>query len=521
MKRIKQLLKLILVSTICLISSCNKKELLNNATIPIKETDNILNSNSQILDTLVIKNISNGTITIDKSKLKSTIKPGDIIVSPPSSLTEAGLLVKVLSISENSNQIICTTEPAALNDAFKQLNINYTQSDTFSIISDGINKSDGTVTIKLNKNITSDIKMTGTIMLNIPSVKIEYLKKSNSIEPEKILFQVELNTYGSNITFTNTNSKLLSIDKVTLKQVILPDIRFLVPFITPVGVIPIPMLFGQVVNLDILPLKILGAASFTTSPKIKVVMGLKYENGVWFSIDERTVDASSMKLFKKDFTPNLNVTADLILFNPQYEIHPYKIENLKGKLSIPNSLNLKVQNQTPNYTLMYNMGFEASAEGKFWGVKKVSLSKGIIEKKILEGDFPYEIGDTAFGGIVTGLDSSGLHGFVTSKFDISDGVNPDGTADWSTANQLCRNWTVNGYSNWTLPTQSQLYQIYIHRNKIGNFLTACNDFHICTYWSSTPTPDQKFISALYFTNGTFWSNYVPTAQARVRPVRLF
>lgn len=144
-----------------------------------------------------------------------------------------------------------------------------------------------------------------------------------------------------------------------------------------------------------------------------------------------------------------------------------------------------------------------------------------IDWQVIRFESKYEIGDAAFGGIITGLDPMGFHGFVTSKFDISDGVNPDGTVDWSTAKQLCRNWTVNGFFDWTLPTESQLLQMYIQQNKIGNFSTSCVDFRNCTYWSSTPTPDQKFISALYFTNGTFWSNYVPTAQARVRPVRLF
>ena len=53
-----------------------------------------------------------------------------------------------------------------------------------------------------------------------------------------------------------------------------------------------------------------------------------------------------------------------------------------------------------------------------------------------------------------------------------------GSAKWSTANEMCTNSRIGGYSDWRLPTLSELAYMYTHREEIGGFTTGL-------YWSST------------------------------------
>ncbi len=63
-------------------------------------------------------------------------------------------------------------------------------------------------------------------------------------------------------------------------------------------------------------------------------------------------------------------------------------------------------------------------------------------------------------------------GLMVQRKDISTSA-----LNWSSADQLCENSTVGGFTDWRLPTLDELTSIYGERNKIGNFKTS-------TYWSS-------------------------------------
>ena len=75
-------------------------------------------------------------------------------------------------------------------------------------------------------------------------------------------------------------------------------------------------------------------------------------------------------------------------------------------------------------------------------------------------------------------------GLMIQKYDISSGAN------WSTANSLCQNSTVGGYSDWRLPTKGELQSLYSYAvsvnwnaNQIGYFYH--NSASDSKYWSST------------------------------------
>ncbi|MDR2234338.1 MAG: DUF1566 domain-containing protein [Tannerella sp.] len=73
---------------------------------------------------------------------------------------------------------------------------------------------------------------------------------------------------------------------------------------------------------------------------------------------------------------------------------------------------------------------------------------------------------------------------------------------WTTANILCNNLTVNGYSDWRLPTSTELEIMYEQRNAIGGFKTTLQDIYTDTdgnsrgyypiYWSSTYGYDGNY-----------------------------
>lgn len=66
-------------------------------------------------------------------------------------------------------------------------------------------------------------------------------------------------------------------------------------------------------------------------------------------------------------------------------------------------------------------------------------------------------------------------GIMVQKTDISTN-----TLSWSSANTLCESSTTGGYTDWRLPTKTELAAMYNERNAIGGFNSSSPH-----YWSST------------------------------------
>ena len=106
-------------------------------------------------------------------------------------------------------------------------------------------------------------------------------------------------------------------------------------------------------------------------------------------------------------------------------------------------------------------------------------------------------------------------GIMVQKNDISSG------ADWSTANSLCNNSSVGGFSTWRLPTFGELRTLYNQRTTIGGFSTTQSGSR---YWSATA--DSYYGSSYHeyidFNNGSSDSYSGPKANSntyRARCVR--
>jgi len=95
------------------------------------------------------------------------------------------------------------------------------------------------------------------------------------------------------------------------------------------------------------------------------------------------------------------------------------------------------------------------------------------------GQIEYNIGDTAFGGVIFYLTPNGKSGLVVS-------VNDQGFGDWKDATDNVNipknhNNISKEFIDWRLPTKHELGLIYtlLHLNGIGNFKNESR------YWTST------------------------------------
>lgn len=101
------------------------------------------------------------------------------------------------------------------------------------------------------------------------------------------------------------------------------------------------------------------------------------------------------------------------------------------------------------------------------------------------------------------LQSAGL---MVQKRDLSEsGIS------WDSANNLCENSTVGGFTDWRLPTIEELGTLYTNKEKIGNFKNT-------KYWSSSITGNQYYYYYVDFANGTM-DFYRPESNYYVRAVR--
>ena len=83
-----------------------------------------------------------------------------------------------------------------------------------------------------------------------------------------------------------------------------------------------------------------------------------------------------------------------------------------------------------------------------------------------------------------------------------------GAGPWDSANTMCNSSTLAGFSNWRLPTKSELLTLYNNKYFIGGFKDAY-------YWSSTEDDGAYYVD---FSNGNVALGY-QSFSAFVRCVR--
>ena len=174
-----------------------------------------------------------------------------------------------------------------------------------------------------------------------------------------------------------------------------------------------------------------------------------------------------------------------------------------------------------------------------------------------EGNINVQVGDEAFGGIVFYVDETGQHGLVAAMQDLSDeangvdgfgntgyefgcyGENVDGADNSSmgsgyqntldivqdcatvyggvTAAQAALNSVINGFNDWYLPSQDELYQMYLLKDIIGGF----GDTYYRSSTESNLLGDMIRSYTVYFGNGSIDPYRNKNYYHKVRPIRSF
>lgn len=412
--------------------ACKKKGEVNPpATNP---TGNILSARSHIVDTTTITGIMDNYIILSKTNTQFRPNIGDILIGNPTVDNPDGFLRKVISITDGPSQVTCNTEATSLKEAFDQLTIDQTFLDT---ISSGIVLRTGpTFSVKFqdNNTIAPGCKLNGELILNIPSIQIQYISVKGSIDPERILLKAEFNTDGSSLEISKTdNTSTQPIEKTIAEFKWKVFVLIPVP-VPPLGIVVVRVPFANKIALKLSP-SMSAKLKWTTLPKISATLGAKYENGDWSSLSTFSIDASAMPLSRLDFTPNVSITAGVKL-TPEYSITPYAVDALKAFFSVPNSLDLTIQPfTTPNYSLKYKLDISGGVKQDFYtGIKQeYSLTVNAITKTILEGNWVKTVPN-----VITGSISS-----VTQTTAISGGDITDDGGDLISARGVCWNTSHN------------------------------------------------------------------------------
>lgn len=369
--------------------ACKKENKEGPPALPA--TGNYLTANSAIVDTTAITGVTATTVSLSKTSITTPPKAGDIILAAATISNPDGLLRKVVSVTDNAGQYVITTEQAGLNEAFRQLDINTVYESDFA------SNTSITKGVSLGFNFSSDgtsipgIKVSGALKVNIPSVKIEYVKKDGSMMPEKVLIQADMNTDGSSLEITNkSNNSVKLANESVLKEIPLPVIRIIIPITTPVGIFPLPVPLHQKVILKWLPITVSSKASFKISPKINVSFGAQYGKSGWQDISSLSSNISADSLMQNNFNTLLDINASFTIFKPVYEIAPYNSDLLKAQVEIPNVLKFDFKpTSIPQYALKFSTTVTGKISSKLWLGEKneFSISIPLVDKTIKEGSW--------------------------------------------------------------------------------------------------------------------------------------
>ncbi|MDF2192846.1 hypothetical protein [Paraflavitalea sp. CAU 1676] len=423
--------------TAAILYGCKKENKDNNQEPDIPATGNYLNAKATVLDTMLITQVTAESVSINRTTGSVTPKAGDILVAPATIANPDGVLRKVVSVVVSANQYACTTEQAGLNEAFRQLDINSVYENDFT--------ANSTVAkgVSLGFNFSTEgtsipgVKITGTLKLNIPSVKLEYVKKDGSLMPEKVLIQADLNTDGSALEITNKSPNSIKLlEEVTLKEIPLPVIRLTIPVTTPLGIFPLPVPLHQKVILKWLPVTISNKAAFKISPKINVVFGAQYGKNGWQNISTFSSNISADSLLQDNFNTLLDMNASFTLFKPVYQIAPYNSDVLKAAVEIPNELEFDfTPNRTPQYALKFSTSVTGKVSSQLWlgEHNEFTLSVPLIDKTIKEGSW-LPRPDTLY--IVAGNNQMGKTGQYVSPLsvevkDVAGRLYPGAKVEWT------------------------------------------------------------------------------------------
>jgi hypothetical protein len=190
------------------------------------------------------------------------------------------------------------------------------------------------------------------------------------------------------------------------------------------------------------------------------------------------------------------------------------------------------------YSTIYNLTPNSIYYYRAYAINSQGVNYGQVNQ--FQTSVQLQLGQSYQGGVIAYLDQTGIHGLVALQNDLSPsmwgcfqsliqgadgscfGCGIQNTNDILNgcgspgAAFLCYNLSINGYSDWYLPSHSELDWLYQNRIVIGGFNTNTTG---SWYWSSTEF-DANNAEFINFNNG-FDGNYYKNISLNVRPIRKF
>jgi hypothetical protein len=170
-----------------------------------------------------------------------------------------------------------------------------------------------------------------------------------------------------------------------------------------------------------------------------------------------------------------------------------------------NSFSASVNGKTGSYA--------TTGSNTFIGTQGITGSLIVTAQSLSIGD-SFEGGKVAYilQSVDAGYDPTITKGIIAALLD------EPGTYVWPQAITVANNKTTNGYTDWYLPSDSELNKLYINKVAIGNFV---ND----TYWSSTEYDAtnalvQNFGSGVQEQQAKGFPSYVRAVRAFSIPIAL-
>ncbi|KIA99559.1 hypothetical protein OA93_05215 [Flavobacterium sp. KMS] len=401
----KNIIFFILIITL-IFASCSKNddEIKLDPENTLKE--NTLKENVFIINSINIISSDDNSFVLNGNQ--NSLKVNDIVLSAPSSNCPYGMIRKITAINNSSNGITFKTIQSNLNEAFDELHIDTSNNESYTsgVTFKNSQGSGSKLSVDFNDNVTiaAGIKMNGSLKFNIPTTIIKYEKEKGSLKPKLVLLKAELNSSASLIDLTYSGSAPITVPKKIIKSFDLLPIEVIIPITTPIGIFPLPVIFKHKIDIEVLPFTVNGKFNLSINPEINAVLGCKYENDSWSDLSSFSINASSATNFSiLDLLSNgSSLNANLVIFNPRYEITPLYTELLKGYFEVPNSVTLKIQNPQPNYSLKYDLTVNGGIQQFFWtGIPaEFKLSSTLLKKTIKEGNWNSIIGNWKMSGNV-------------------------------------------------------------------------------------------------------------------------
>ena len=173
----------------------------------------------------------------------------------------------------------------------------------------------------------------------------------------------------------------------------------------------------------------------------------------------------------------------------------------------------------PNLTTAYAYTSDGPGTGYY-----TSLIDSIITGTVYVRAYATNVNGTSYGNQITvNMDYMRLPTFVHNGYLYRVAPEPIGTeVSWNSAISYCTSSTLYGYSDWRLPTLSELQTMCTNKLTIGGFSTGCDAVSPwgCTYWSST-TASNGHIYYVNFGICAYGLGTSPTAAfCKMRPIRL-